>query len=121
MVGAVDITTDKHIDEAFERSKQHDNDPVAISVKHISTENLIVIHLSNARRLVLPVEDIQALNQATHEQLSHHEIIGIGRGISFPDIDADLFVPALIQGIYGSERWMRQLEVRTTPPMQAAA
>ncbi|MGA2169635.1 MAG: hypothetical protein ABSG62_15610 [Terracidiphilus sp.] len=27
----------------------------------------------------------------------------------FPDLDVDLYVPALIEGVYGSRRWMAQL------------
>jgi hypothetical protein len=29
-----------------------------------------------------------------------------GFGLYFPTLDADLYMPALLQGVFGSERWM---------------
>jgi hypothetical protein len=46
---------------------------------------------------------------ATHEQMRNYELIGRGTGISFPELDVDLYVPALIEGVYGNRRWMAQL------------
>jgi hypothetical protein len=38
-----------------------------------------------------------------------YKLIGRGTGISFPELDVDLYVPALIEGVYGNRRWMAQL------------
>ena len=102
-------TTDAEIDAALERSKVHDRDPVAQSVEHIPNLNLLIVRLTNGRRLALPVEDVQGLASATHEQLESYELLGGGTGISFPALDVDLYVPALIEGVYGNRRWMAQL------------
>ena len=103
------ITTDAEIEAALERAKVHDGDPRARTVEHIPDLNLLIVGLSNGRRLVLPIEDIQGLFNATHEQIQNYELLGSGTGISFPDLDADLYVPALIEGVYGNRRWMAQL------------
>jgi hypothetical protein len=58
---------------------------------------------------VLPIEDLQGLGNATHAQIQNYELLGHGTGISFPDLDVDLYVPALIEGVYGNRRWMAQL------------
>jgi len=58
---------------------------------------------------VLPTEDVQGLGAATHQQIRNYELLGRGTGISFPDLDVDLYVPALIEGVYGNRRWMAQL------------
>jgi hypothetical protein len=58
---------------------------------------------------VLPIEDVQGLGQATHEQIQNYELPGGGTGIRFPELDVDLYVPALIEGVYGNRRWMAQL------------
>ena len=34
---------------------------------------------------------------------------GRGTGIGFPDLDVDLYLPALIEGVYGNRRWMAHL------------
>jgi hypothetical protein len=106
------VTTDAEIDAALERAKRHANDPLAQTVEHIPTLRLLIIGLSNQRRLVLPIEDLQGLGNATHQQLQNYELLGLGTGISFPDLDVDLYVPALIEGVYGNRRWMAQLGSR---------
>ena len=103
------ITTDAEIDAALERSKLHDSDPRALAVEHIPALKLLIVGLSNQRRLVLPIEDLQGLGNATHKQIQNYELLGHGTGISFPDLDVDLYVPALIEGGYGNRRWMAQL------------
>jgi|HubBroStandDraft_1064217.scaffolds.fasta_scaffold214958_2 hypothetical protein len=103
------VTTDAEIEAALERAKLHDSDPVAQTVEHIPGLNLLMVGLSNHRRLVLPIEDLQGLGKATHEQIQNYELLGRGTGISFPDLDVDLYVPALIEGVYGNRRWMAQL------------
>jgi hypothetical protein len=103
------ITTDTEIESALQQAKLLDGGPLALSVEHIPDLNLLIVVLSNQRRLVLPVEDVQGLDSATHEQLRKYELMGRGTGISFPELDVDLYVPALIEGIYGNRRWMAQL------------
>lgn len=103
------ITTDAEIEAALERARLHHGDPLAQSVEHIPDLNLLIVGLSNQRRLVLPVEDVQGLGSATHEQLRNYKLIGRGTGICFPELDVDLYVPALIEGVYGNRRWMAQL------------
>jgi len=103
------VTTDAAIEAALARSGAHDNAPRALTVEHIPALNLLIVGLSNGRRLVLPTEDVQGLGAATHQQIRNYELLGRGTGISFPDLDVDLYVPALIEGVYGNRRWMAQL------------
>jgi hypothetical protein len=103
------VTTDAEIEAALERAKLHDSDPRARAVEHIPDLRLLIVGLSNGRRLVLPVEDLQGLGNATHKQIQNYELLGHGTGISFPELDVDLYVPALIEGVYGNRRWMAQL------------
>ena len=102
-------TTDAEIDAALETSKVLDLEPLAQKVEHIHDLNLLIVGLSNGRRLVLPMEDVQGLGKATHEQIQKYELLGRGTGISFPDLDVDLYIPALIEGVYGNRRWMAHL------------
>jgi hypothetical protein len=103
------VTTDAEIEAALERAKLHDSDPRAQTVEHIPALELLIVGLSNGRRLALPIEDLQGLGDATHKQIKNYELLGRGTGISFPDLDVDLYIPALIEGVYGNRRWMAQL------------
>jgi len=103
------VTTDAEIDAALRKAKLHDRDPLARKVKHVPAWRLLVVELTNGRRLAIPLEEIQGLDGATHKQLGNYELLGRGTGISFPELDVDLYVPALIEGVYGNRRWMAQL------------
>ena len=43
---------------------------------------------------------------ATWEQLREIKIDPPGFGLYFPALDADLNIPALLEGFFGSKRWM---------------
>jgi hypothetical protein len=103
------ITTDPEIEAALKKAKLLAHEPVAISVEHIPSLNLLIVELSNHRRLALPVEDLQQLGSATHAQIQNYQLLGRGTGIHFPDLDVDLYVPALIEGVYGNRSWMANL------------
>jgi hypothetical protein len=51
-------------------------------------------------------QDAQGLEKATPAQLSEIEISPSGFGLSFPKLDADIYVPALLEGSFGSRKWM---------------
>jgi len=102
-------TTDTELDAAFERAKLLEGEAVARTVEYFEDLNLLLLGLSNGRRLVLPVEEVQGLGGATAEQMRRYELLGGGTGIHFPELDVDLYVPALIEGVYGNRRWMPRL------------
>ncbi len=47
------------------------------------------------------------LEHATAADLAVIKVDGLGLGIHVPALDADLYVPALVDGVLGSEKWMR--------------
>jgi hypothetical protein len=102
-------TTDQEIDAAIERARLLDGEPLAKTVEHDQRLNVLVVSLTNGRRLVLPVEELQGLEGATHRQLQNYELAGGGTGISWPNLNADLYVPSLIEGRYGTRCWMADL------------
>jgi hypothetical protein len=56
------------------------------------TADALVVHLEDGRSLTLPVEQYPRLRDATMEQRSHWQLIGLGTGIHWPDIDEDISV-----------------------------
>ena len=59
---------------------------------------------------------VEGLAGASADELRAMEIDGQGLGIHFPKLDADLYVPAVLQGVLGSRRWM---ETRRGAPASA--
>ncbi len=104
------LVTDAEIDRALERGRQFvEENPRATSIDYVEDLRLLIVHLSNGLRLALPIENLQGLADATPDQLRRSEIHGLGFGFGFPDLDADFYVPALIEGVYGNKRWMAML------------
>jgi len=66
----------------------------------------IIVRLSTGVELGLIPRDVEGLQDASPEDLKAIEVEELGLGIHFPRLDADLYVPALLKGILGSQRWM---------------
>ena len=65
-----------------------------------------MIHLSSKLIVSFSPADAQGLEEASPEQISEIEIDPAGLGLHFPRLDADLYVPALLQGVLGTRKWM---------------
>ena len=104
-----DVTTDTDIDVALERAKPHDNDLHARTVQYVPFLKILIIGLSNGRRIALPIEDVPELQKATKKVLQNCELAGRGTAINFPDIDVALPIDGIIEGVYGKSRWRAEL------------
>jgi hypothetical protein len=82
------------------------NAPRAVSARYDRRLDRIVIHLSTGIDLAFPPHIAQGLENATPAQLAEIEISPSGFGIHFPRLDADLYLPALLEGFLGSRQWM---------------
>jgi hypothetical protein len=104
-----DITTDAEIDAALERAKPHDNDPLARTVQYVPLLKLLIIGLTNGRRIALPIEGVPELKKATKKVLENWELLGRGTAINWPDIEVALPIDGIIEGAYGNSRWMSEV------------
>lgn len=80
--------------------------PRALGADYDHASRRIVIHLSSRLDLSFSPCDVQGLERAKPSQLEQIEITPSGFGIHFPGLDADLYLPALLEGFLGSKRWM---------------
>lgn len=80
--------------------------PQAISA-HYERENArVVLNLSSKLTVSFSPADVQGLENAKAAQLEDIEISPSGFGLHFPRIDADIYVPGLLEGFLGSKKWM---------------
>ncbi|MFM9973769.1 MAG: DUF2442 domain-containing protein [Beijerinckiaceae bacterium] len=79
--------------------------PHAVAARYDRRIGRIVIRLSNDLELAFPPHLVQGLETARPADLADIEISPAGLGLYFPRLDADLYVPALLEGVFGSERW----------------
>ncbi len=68
----------------------------------------VVVSLSTGVQLAVPVRLIEGLAGASAESLAEIEISAAGLGLHWPKLDADVYVSGLLQGAFGSKRWMAQ-------------
>jgi hypothetical protein len=77
-----------------------------LSARYDRRTGRIVVDLSSKLTISFSPEDAQGLEHATPAELETIQISPSGFGIHFPKIDADLYVPALLEGFLGSQEWM---------------
>lgn len=87
-------------------SKMQSSLPRAVSARYDRRIGRVVIQLNTNLDLAFSPRDVQGLERATPEELSAIEISPSGFGIHFPRLDADLYLPALLEGFLGSRKWM---------------
>ena len=80
--------------------------PRAVSARYDRRNNTIEIVLSSNLKVSFSPRYAQGLEKATPSQLQKIEISPSGFGIHFPKLDADLYLPAILQGFFGSRKWM---------------
>jgi len=80
--------------------------PRAIAAHYDRESGRIVIRLSSKLDVSFSPHDAQGLDNAKPSELEEIEITPSGFGIHFPKLDADLYVPGLLEGFLGSKRWM---------------
>jgi hypothetical protein len=80
------------------------SDPRAVAARY--EDGQIVIDLSTGYRVSFAPERAQGLAGAAPSDLAEIEITPSGYGLHWPELDADLWLPALLEGVFGSRAWM---------------
>src|SRR6266540_4295029 len=80
--------------------------PTAIAARYDRRLGRLIISLSTGVDVMFAPHDAQGLERAKPSSLSAIEISPSGLGLHFPRLDADLYLPALLEGFFGSKRWM---------------
>ncbi len=92
---------------AMERARKMQNTfPRAVSAYYDRKSHRVVIELSSKVAVSFRPEDAQGLENAQAAELAEIELSPSGFGIHFPRLDADLYVPRLLEGFLGSRKWM---------------
>ena len=78
----------------------------AISARYNRQRGRVIVALNTGVELTFPASMAQGLADADAAGLSIIEITPSGLGLHWPRLDADLYVPALMQGAFGSKAWM---------------
>lgn len=105
--------TDKDTQRAAARVAKIRRRGYAVEASYDPDRQRLVVLLHTGVELSVPVRLVQELHAASAEALSEFEITPSGLGLHWPRLDADIYVPGLLKGVFGTRRWMRQLRQLT--------
>ena len=103
----MDQAIDTELSAATARGKAlAETEPRAKAARYDRASGRVVIDLMNGCTYIFPaklVEDLAAANDADLEEV---EVTGLGFNLYWPALEADLYVPALVSGLFGTKTWM---------------
>ncbi len=92
---------------ANERAREMERSvPRVVAAHYDRKPGRIVLELSSKVIVSFSPRDAEGLEDAKPSELNAMEISPSGFGIHFPALDADLYVPGILEGHLGSKRWM---------------
>jgi len=78
----------------------------AVSARYDRRTARVIVVLNTGVQLAFPARLAEGLAGAPVEDLAEIEISPAGLGLHWPRLDADVYIPALLQGVFGSKSWM---------------
>jgi hypothetical protein len=95
---------------AVRAAKESDaTEPRAVAARYDRKTKRIVVDLRNGASFMFPPENAQGLAGASAADLAKVVVTPSGSGLRWPTLDADLSLPALMLGIFGSKSWMAEV------------
>jgi Protein of unknown function (DUF2442) len=80
--------------------------PIAVAARYDRRSGRVIVGLNTDIEVTFSPKTAQGLEDAKPAKLDTIEISPSGLGLHFPKLDADLYLPALLDGWLGSRRWM---------------
>lgn len=100
----------EQIEKAKERTRLADaEEPRAVSVYFDESADRVTVELSNGTDFRFSPSAIEELAGASSQEISQVEISPSGRTLRWKNLDADLSLPSMMVGIFGTKLWMAQL------------
>lgn len=121
------VLTDAQIDAAEARGRElMEREPRAVAARFDRQSGRVELTLANGCAYAFPAHLVQDLQGAGEEDLARVEVDGLGFNLHWPTLDVDLYVPALVAGIFGTRAWMtrelaRQAGMAKSPAKAEAA
>jgi hypothetical protein len=113
---------DTEIDAALERGRNvQRNEPRAQTARYDRRSRRVIVELTNGCSFTFPPRLAQGLEDATDDQLAQVAVQGTGYGLHWEALDADLSVPGLMAGLFGTRAYMARQAGQATSFAKAAA
>lgn len=114
--------SDREIDAALaEGARRRASEPHAVTARFDRRSGRLVLELSNDCTFAVPTRLIEGLGNADRDSIANVELVGMGYGLYWPDLDVDISVPGLLAGIFGTRAHMARLAGQASSPAKSAA
>jgi hypothetical protein len=117
--------SDEQLEAAEARGRAMlETEPRARSARYDTATGRVVVELTNGCTFAFPARRVEELETASDAEIADVEVVGAGFGLHWPSRDADLTIAGLMNGVFGTRKWMSELARRagrTTSPAKAAA
>lgn len=100
------VVTEAEFEEAQARARIERDAAHVNAARFDRRRRRVIVRLSTGVEMTFPATLAEGLADASPEELAEIEISPTGLGLHWPRLDADLYVPALLQGMFGSRSWM---------------
>lgn len=102
-----------------------ETEPRATAARYDRKTGRITVDLVNGCTYVFPSHLVQDLSGASPDDLASVEVDGVGFNLHWPKLDVDIYVPALVAGVFGTKDWMTKAMARqagrSKSPVKTAA
>ena len=107
MVSSMTDLSDEEFAAALERGRLYRaTQPHATAARYDAASDQVVVELESGATFTFSPKVVEGLTEATAEQLSDIELLGDGFGLHGERLDVDYTVAGLVNGIFGTARWM---------------
>lgn len=98
--------TEHELVEAERNMASLRGDARAVSAHYDRRADRVLVRLNTGLELAFPPSMAEGLADASPAALNQIDVSPAGLGLHWPRLDADLYLPALLQGAFGSPNWM---------------
>jgi hypothetical protein len=107
--------TDEELDRMFEEADRRGKEAMktelrARAASYDPKTNRLVIDLENGLTLIVPCDLMQGLRDADPEDIAAVELGLRKASLHWEKLDQDFTIDGLVRGIFGTKKWMAQLE-----------
>lgn len=114
--------TKEQVRIANERGRiARETQPHAQVARYDAKTDRVIVDLTNGATFAFPPRLVQGLQHATPAEIADVEVIGRGLGLHWEALDLDYTVPGLVNGVFGTAKWMAAKAGGATSPAKAAA
>ena len=114
--------SDAGAEAAIERGRiAQQTEPRAASARYDAKTGRIIVELTSGATFAFPPELVQGLCDGSPAELAEVEVTSYGIGLYWPSLDVDFTVPGLMNGVFGTARWMAQRAGSATSAKKAAS